>query len=235
MTVSQKSSPIRGFGPVLTRLVVASACIAFAAWGKQFCSDAISPLVPPGPYEGFSHMAVVLSWLLFFGPFAVSGLYALVRAGVAFYRVLAARRTPEAIQILPPFSGTALQTGQSTVGRFRTHSPVNEPLDDATRRRLDEFAGRAAWVSGVAAGTLFIGLGLAGFLLGWRYGHVIGFGLVLRFLIACGASVLAGAFILRETLAQPKTAWLAPLRAFTAIVARKLTEEEHRRRNGMTR
>jgi hypothetical protein len=93
-------------------------------------------------------------------------------------------------------------------------------------------------VSGIALGLLFVGLGLAGFLLAWMQGHrqpsnggLGGFGLALRFLVACGVSVLAGAFILRETFAESKTGWLGPLRVFTAIVSRKLSENPRHRRS----
>lgn len=244
MAFSLKSSSARGFVPpvlipVFLELVVASACIALAVWGKQFCRGFVDSVAASDAYAGLNHLAAGLNWALFFGPFVLLGAYALVRAGIRIFRVLKAfvTRHTEVVQILPPLPDAAMQAG-----RFHPYSPANAPLDDSTRRRLDLLAARAVKVIGIAAGLIFVGLGMAGFLAAWLQGRrpaangeVIGFAFVLRFLVACGISVLAGSFILRETFARPKEGWLAPLRVFTAIAGRKLAEEEHARRNGLMR
>jgi len=228
--VLKQSGPVRKFGiPVVTRLVFASACFGFAFWGKGFCRDFVVSVAAPDAYPGLNDVAVVLSWGLFFGPFALLGSYALLRACIRVYQGMVARRAPDAVEILPPLPGTA------AAGGFRTHSPGREPLDDATRRRLDHLSARAARVSGIVLGVFFVVLGLTGFLLAWTQsyrpnGGFIPFGLALRFLVACGVSVLAGAFILRETFAESKTGWLVPLRVFTAIVGRRLSENLRYRR-----
>lgn len=188
-------------------------------------------MVAPGPYHDLTRVAAELSWALFFGPFALLGLYALVRACLVFYRAPAARGTPEAIEILPAWPGAATEAGEGGAARrFRTSSPINEPLDDVTRRRLDRLAGLAVKVSGILVGTIFVGLGLAGLLWAWtqeRQALPRGNSLIaVLFPTVSGVSVLMGAYILRETFARPETAWLTPLRIFTAIVSKKLIEEE---------
>lgn len=236
MTFSPKPPLVLRILPILMRLVFGSACIALAVWGKRFCREAIDSAAPPGAYPDFNRLAAELSWALFFGPFALLGLYALVRACVTSYRVLLERRRADGIEILPPLSGAAIETGDAAAATSRTDSPLKEPLDDSTRRRLDQFVARAVRVSGIVVGMLFVGLGLAGFLWAWTQEHrpfpnsgLVSVAFALRFLIVCGVFVLLGAYILRETFARPKTGWLAPLGVFTAIASRKLAEEEQRK------
>lgn len=233
MTLAPKSSLFRGFLPVFTRLIFSAGCIALAVWGKRFCREVMDPMVAPGPYHDLTGVAAELSWGLFFGPFALLGLYVLVRACVVFYRALAARRRPEAIEILPPLSDNAVEAGEGAAGRFRS-APMNEPLDDATRRGLDRLAALAVRVSGILVGTIFVGLGVMGFLWTWTQAHSTLLNvrpnslISLVFPAVSGMSVLVGAYILRETFARPETAWLTPLRVFGAIVSKKLLEEEEK-------
>lgn len=237
MTLSRKSWPPGSILAIFIRLILALACIALAFWGTRFCRDVVASTAAPGADPDLNRLAAVVSWIVIFGPFALLGLYALVRACTTCYRTLAARRLHEAVRILPPLPGNAMPAGGASTARFRTHH-FNEPLDDDSRRRLDRLAARAAKAIGITIGMFFVGLGLAGFFLAWMQGHqppargeVTSFGFALRFLVVCGVSVLVGAVILRETFAQPKTGWLAPLRVLTVIASRKLNEEERERRN----
>ena len=236
------STPARSVaGSISLRLLPSLACLVVAVWGISVCRALVHSAVA-GPYAGANRLVGVASWVVLFGPFAALGGYGLVHAWGRFRRAQAEQRAAEPVQILPPAHPASAQAATFAAVTNRPDRGIKEPLDDSTRRHLDQLAARAARIIGIVVGMFFLLSGSTGFFLGWLqthhpsdaftslHGGIVEFRVTVYFLVGCGLSVLAGCFILRETFARPRTTWLVPLRGFTAIVGRKLSAEEQLRR-----
>jgi hypothetical protein len=215
-------------------LAFGAALIGAAIWGFWFCwAVAHEDFIPPAT----SGIVLVLGWMVFFLPIALLGA-GVSRAAIRHLRKAGHLRGSEAkVQIMPPQAPSVLNRPAQEV---RT-----EPLDEATTRRLDQVADRAARIFSVSTGVLLLAGGLAGFVMGWIFtyrpaiGHsasasswqyqIGSFRLLTRFLVACGLAVLAGLVILRETFRKPSNDWLLPLKVFTGIVSRRAREEAAQR------
>jgi hypothetical protein len=239
-TASQTSA--RNYRIPCFQTLAAVACFAIGVWGVRVCRTLIGPHTSGADSE-LNVFVSIASWFVLFGPFAVLGGYSLLRAVKRVQGVLPGRHDDGSEEVLPPASSNAMQSIQA--GDLRGYRPGvdhAEPLDDATAHRLGEMATRTAKLVGCVVGLLFLGSGLTGFVLGWIYTHrpiepysslhyeLANFRLIGVFLVGCGLAVIFGGVILRETFAKPKTSWLIPLRAFTAIAGRRLVTEEQQER-----
>lgn len=212
-------------------LVFGAALIAFSIWGFWFCrAVAHEDFVPVSSRS----IVVVLGWAVVFLPVALLGTGVSV-AALRHLRTSGYLGGSQArIQIMPP-QLPARPNGPA-------HPLRTEPMDDATIRHLNHIADRTARIFSISAGVLLLAGGLAGFVMGWIYTYhppggradwqnqIVGFRLMVRFLVGCGLAVLAGLIILRATFRKPDTEWLLPLKVFTGIVGRRAMEEAARTR-----
>jgi TRAP-type C4-dicarboxylate transport system permease small subunit len=229
----------RAAASLFLRLVLCLSCLAISLWGTWVCRALVHSSVA-GPYAGPNRLVGVVGWLVLFGPFAGGGGYGLMRTWRHLRRAQTERRSTQPVQIISPAHHVSAQRPSSRWGQITDHA-ITQPLDDATRQNLDQLAARAARITGIVVGILFLGAGLAGFLLSWIQGHrpsdalsalnggLTSFRLTIYFLVGCGISVLLGAFILRETLTRPRTGWLVPLQTLNAVVGRKVSADEQNR------
>src|SRR5260221_5189993 len=73
--------------------------------------------------------------------------------------------------------GAAARMNQSQQGRIGrdiargTGRDGLSPLNEATKRRMDELGVRAAKITGIAIGSLFLGAGLMGFVMAWIHAY----------------------------------------------------------------
>ncbi len=224
------------------QLLAAATCFAICLWGVRVCR-ALGGASMAGADSDLNTFLAAACWFVLFGPFAALGAYWLWCAVKRLQIVLATRSRPGHMEVLLPASSNATQSAhrEETSG-YSSSVSHTEPLDDAIAHRLGEIATRTAKVLGCVIGLLFLGSGLAGFVLGWIYTHrpiephsslhyeLANFRLIGVFLVGCGLAVIFGGIILRETFAKPKTSWLIPLRAFTAIAGRRLVTDEQMER-----
>ena len=224
--------------------LIAAACFAICVWGVRVCRT-LGGASMAGAASDLNIFLAVACWFILFGPFAALGGYWLWCAMNRLQVILAARNRAGHMEVLPPVSSNAMQSAhRGEISGYISSVSHTEPLDDSTAHRLGEIATRTAKLIGCVVGLLFLGSGLTGFVLGWIYTHrpiepysslhyeLANFRLIGLFLVGCGLAVIFGGIILRETFARPKTSWLIPLRALTAIAGRKLAAEEHSRTNG---
>jgi hypothetical protein len=218
--------------------VAAAACFAICVWGVRVCRT-LGGASMAGADSDLNTFLAVACWLILFGPFAALGGYWLWCALKRLQVVLAAQSRTGQMDVLLPASSKAMQSAQGwEISRYSSSFSPTEPLDDAIAHRLGEIATRTAKLIGCVVGLLFLGSGLTGFVLGWIYTHrpieaysslhyeLANFRLIGVFLVGCGLAVIFGGIIVRESFAKPKTSWLIPLRAFTAIAGRRLVAEE---------
>ncbi len=236
------TQPRDALSQITIRRVFGLVCLAIAIWGIWFCRDLVHSPAIAGPYPSLNDLVAVVGWLVLFGPFAIAGLYSLFRAWKNFQRAQAERQFAEPVTVLPPIYNGPMPPRQLLPPEPSPRVPITEPLDDATRRHLDQVASRAARITGTVFGSLLLLGGIAGLTLAWIQTHRppsglarIHFGLksfriTVYFLVSCGVSVLLGLYILRETFSKPKTGWLVPLQVFGAIVQRKSKTEQSQKK-----
>jgi hypothetical protein len=221
--------------------------VGIAIWGFRACHAIARSYALPG--AGANPVVVIMSWLLLFLPIAIVGVLLSgwvlghMQMDAAEKRVRVHAQAP--VPILPPPSIFVDQIYVDPPGPPLTaHVPQpvhRERLDDATTRRLDEIADRAARIFNVGVGLFFLISGLLAFLMMWIDSHqrvqsgMRPYSFPIRLLLGCGFLTFMGARILLR-VSRKDTAWLAPLKVFTTIVSvRAAAEELKRKHNERTR
>jgi len=207
-------------------MVIGAGLVGVSIWGLRFCGSMVRSVAVASASDA-NRLAQTLSWLVFFAPIALVGVYFLGSNLRTIWTSAAAGRTPARADavILPP------QTGCSDHQYLEHAGACQRPLDDATVRRLDKLGERTATILNVGAGLFLVTAGLCGFLAAWIFTHhpirgqTYSFGIPIRFLLLCGFLVFAGSAILRDAFKKADTAWLIPLKIFTLHVSRRAEAE----------
>ena len=219
---------------------IGGGLVALSIWGLRICRS-LSDSFLTRPEPGISSLVTVLSWFVLFLPLAGLGMFLLWSTlREMLKRKPMVRSLDRAqVEIMPPEPQSIAHSPEFEGRHFV--QPPREPLDDATTQRLDKFADSAARILSLTAGLLLLLGGMAGFVMMWLDSHrpvarpsssygFANFRLVTMFSVGCGLAVLLGLIILREIFRKSSTAWLAPLRVFTAIVSRRAAVEQSARR-----
>jgi hypothetical protein len=136
-------------------LIVGAACSAISVWGIWVCRS----LGQQASVDAAMHSLLsILSWLVLFAPFSALGIY-LLRSAFRRLRWQSLAVIPEMGEIPP---GSAER--QIAVAARQS----NHYLDAV---RMDAIAGRAARAISVVTGLFFLGLGVTGFILAWKFSH----------------------------------------------------------------
>ncbi len=243
-------------------LAVGAGLVAFSIWGVKVCWAIVVFYVSPATFV-MRAFIFVPTWCVLFLPFAYVGFrivrstrrQMVVASALRRLRASATAQIPVTrkpiVEILPPTpvrplireGGARVEPGaqQGRIGRDIARGTGRgslSPLNEATKRRMDELGVRAAKITGTAMGSLFLGAGLMGFVMAWIHAYrppdthslihseLASFRLAVLFLVACGLAVVLGGIILRSTFKRPDNAWLGPLHAFTAVVSRRAAVQE---------
>lgn len=171
--------------------IFGAAFLATSIWGRYFCHTLVHPSA--GSDRALDSLGEAYCWFVFFGAFAVLGVYALWRSAKNLIRGLASLQSDETVQFISP---------SSTHGEQSVQTPISEQLDEATKQRLSQLGARAAKLTGASVGLGMIGIGLAGFV--WAAmsasrlpGASIRY--VGYFLVSCGIAIVLGSKVLHET------------------------------------